>query len=69
MYLVFTRMAGETYHRRLRSLLLYLCYIFRALYNSFVCSFVQRTTGDEKWITSALNVDCKILALLQRESI
>ena len=27
MYLVFTRMSGESYRRRLRSLLLYLCYI------------------------------------------
>ena len=33
MYLVFTRMPGESYGRRLRSLL-YLCYIFRALVNS-----------------------------------
>ena len=31
MYLVFTRMPGESYRRRLRSLLLYLCYAFRAL--------------------------------------
>ena len=30
MYLVFTRMPGESYRRRLRSLLLYLCYVFRA---------------------------------------
>ena len=31
MYLVFTRMPGESYRKRLRSLLLYLCYVFRAL--------------------------------------
>ena len=37
MYLVFTRMPGESYRRRLRSLLLYLCYVFRALINSIVC--------------------------------
>ena len=37
MYLVFTRMPGESYRRRLRSLLLYLCYVFRALINSLVC--------------------------------
>ena len=37
MYLVFTRMPGESYRRRLRSLLLYLCYVFRALINSPVC--------------------------------
>ena len=30
MYLVFTRMPGESYRRRLRSLLLFLCYVFRA---------------------------------------
>ena len=28
MYLVFTRMPGESYHRQLRSLLLYLCDTF-----------------------------------------
>ena len=39
MYLVFTRMPGESYRRRLRSLLLYLCYVFRALINSPVCGF------------------------------
>ena len=37
MYLVFTRMPGESYRRRLRSLLLYLCYVFRALISSLVC--------------------------------
>ena len=30
-------MPGESYRRRLRSLLLYLCYVFRALINSLVC--------------------------------
>ena len=34
MYFVFTRMPGESYRRRFRSLLLYLCYVFRALINS-----------------------------------
>ena len=37
MYLVFTRLPGERYRRRLRSLLLFLCYVFRALMNSLVC--------------------------------
>ena len=37
MYLVFTRMLGESYRGRLRSLLLYLCYVFGALINSLVC--------------------------------
>ena len=39
MYLVFTRMPGESYRRRLRSLLLYLCYVFRVLISSLVCWF------------------------------
>ena len=44
-YLVFTRMPGESYRRRLRSsslllilFLLYLCDVFRALINSLVCT-------------------------------
>ena len=40
MYLVFTRMPGESNRRRLRSLVLRLCDVFRALINSlvlFVC--------------------------------
>ena len=37
IYLVFTRMSGESYRRRLMSLLLYLCYIIRALINSLIC--------------------------------
>ena len=37
MYLVFTHMPGESYRRRLGSLLLYLCDVFRALINSPVC--------------------------------
>ena len=38
MYFVFTRMPGESYRRRLRSLL-YLCDVFRALINSLSCWF------------------------------
>ena len=38
MYLVFTRVPGESYRRWLRSLL-YLRYVFRALINSLVCWF------------------------------
>ena len=40
MYLVFTRMPGESYRRRHRSLLLYLCYVFRALMNSLSCALI-----------------------------
>ena len=35
MYLVFTRMPGESYRRRFVSLLLRLCDVYRALINSF----------------------------------
>ena len=37
MYLVFTRKPDGRYGRRLRSFLLYLCYVFRAIINSFLC--------------------------------
>ena len=45
MYLVFTRMAGESCRRRFGSLLLYLCYVFRALINSLVCWFCTSALG------------------------
>ena len=41
MYLVFTPMPGESYRRRLVSLL-YLCYVFWALINSPLCWFLTR---------------------------
>ena len=44
MYLVFTRMPGESYRRRLRPLLLYLCDVFRALINS-LCRFCTSALG------------------------
>ena len=37
MYLVLTRMPGESCRGRLRSLLLYLSYVFQVLINSLVC--------------------------------
>ena len=40
MYLLFTRMPGASYRRQLRSLLLYLCYVFRSLINSLVWLFL-----------------------------
>ena len=43
-----TRMPGESYRRRLRSLLLYLCYVFRALINSLVCWF-RSTRNDDPY--------------------
>ena len=39
MYLVFTRIPGESYRTRLMPLLLYLCDVCRALINSLVCWF------------------------------
>ena len=47
MYLVFTCTPGESYHRQLRSLLLYLCYVFWALINSLVC-WLRPDDGDMK---------------------
>ena len=44
-YLVFTCMPGDSYRRRLQSLLLCLCYVFRALINSLVCWFCTSTPG------------------------
>ena len=57
MYLVFTRMPGEHYSRRLRSLLLYLCYVFRALINSLVLGV--RVTQSES--TLSLSLKAKVL--------
>ena len=37
MHLVFTCMPGESYRTRLRSLMLCLCDVFRALINSLMC--------------------------------
>ena len=50
MSLVFTRTPGESYCRGLRSLLLYLCYIFRALINSLVCWSRRRGRIVSSWI-------------------
>ena len=49
MYLVFTHTPGESYRRRLRSLLLYLCYVFRALISSFVCWLSIQNVKKERW--------------------
>ena len=48
-YHVFTRMVCESYRRRLRSLLLYLCYVVPAPVNSLVCCFaVERERERER---------------------
>ena len=41
MSLVFIHLPGESYRSQLRSLLLYLGYIFRALINSLVGQFIS----------------------------
>ena len=41
MYLVFTRMPGENYRRRLGTLLLYLCYVFPGLINSLCVDYAR----------------------------
>ena len=43
--IVFIRIPGESYSGRLVSLLLYLCYIFRALISSLVCWFCTSGLG------------------------
>ena len=45
MYLAFTRVPGESYRKRLKSLLLYLCDVFRALINSLCVDFDYEEAG------------------------
>ena len=49
MYLVFTSLPGESYRRRLRSLLVYLCDVFWALINSLVCWFIYKNVCVAVW--------------------
>ena len=63
MYLAFTRMPGESYCRRLRSLLLCLCDVFRELINSLVCLLILFRRSDlrcfrPKQFTSRLACNC-----------
>ena len=66
MYLVFTRMPGESFRRRLRSLLLYLCDVFRALINSLVCWFWTSALGLVLFqiCYSGINVTSSLLLLV-----
>ena len=56
-YLLFTRMPGESYRRRLGSLLMCLCDVFRALINSLVCWFCTGAPGlilssaNKRWVS------------------
>ena len=56
MYLAFTRVPGEGCRRQLRSLLLYLCYVFRALLSSLVCSMMELPVRDLSidWLVGSL---------------
>ena len=54
MYLVFTRMPGENYRRRPRSLLLCLCYVFRTLINSL---FVDFDHDSVNWLYTSVLAD------------
>ena len=56
MYLVLTCMSGESYRRRLSSLLLCLCDVFRLLINSLVCLFFHVFMGSEHQVTSQLSL-------------
>ena len=66
MYLVLTRMPRESYRRRLRSLLLYLCDVFRALINSLVCWFCTSALGLVLFqiCYSGINVTSSLLLLV-----
>ena len=66
MYLVLTCMPRDSYRRRLRSLLLYLCDVFRALINSLVCWFCTSALGLVLFqiCYSGINVTSSLLLLV-----
>ena len=63
MYIVCTRMPGESNCRWLTSLLLYLCYIFWALINSLLC-YKNVSLCSDKWLASQ-SVECLACQNLQ----
>ena len=76
MYLVFTRVPGESYRRRISSLLLYLRYVFRALINCLVCLLpsvkviaqgVFHGANPGRLRSTALCVYCQVSRLLHKE--
>ena len=70
MYLAFTRMPGETYRRRLRTLLLYLCYVFGALITSLVCWLCTSALGLVLFqisVSAVTNTEDTELLLLRRK--
>ena len=50
MYLVVTRVPGESYRRRLTSLLLCLCYVFRALIKS-LCVLILHLRSEPRSVS------------------
>ena len=54
VYVPYTRMPRESYRRRLRSSLLYLRDVFRALINSLVC-WKRQTRSREARLNNTLN--------------
>ena len=50
-------MPGESYRRRCRTLLLYLCYVYRELINSFVCIFFKPVILEIGCLTLSLTTD------------
>ena len=68
MYLLFTRMPGQSYRRRLRSLLLCLCYVFRALINSLVCVF-QYLTEETIWGEQFLLLNFAVVVVLEEPAL
>ena len=61
MYPVFTRMPDESYRRLLRSLLLYLCYVFRSLINSL--EFLWPSWSISGWCGTRLSTAARIETL------
>ena len=54
-FIVVTCTPVESYRRRLRSLLLYLCFVFRALINSLVCSLRAACSVVQPWNIQTLS--------------
>jgi len=67
MYLLLTRTPGESYRSSptitLRSLLLYLCDVFRELINSLVCCFSNNEDGTGKRCSERCDSRPGVLAL------
>ena len=72
--LVFTRIPVESYRRLFRSVLLYLCYVFRALINSLSCSFSRSkastaTTSSGHQVTEVIHDKYSVTVGKQNRSV